>query len=210
VQIAMQFVIGIAVTFFPAATAAFALGLSEEKEVTGRVARNETFTHGGNVVFAMVAAAVGTVISLAIIFYSAAIFASGMAFAAMFIREESVNFEAARRGGSEGEDKQPKGYRELFQDKRIFFFTLAVVVFNISNAATLPLIGEIFSEEHKGSGSALQVASAVFVAEVVMVLVAMFTGKKADRLGRKPLFLLAFGFLVVRNVLNVVSHAPLS
>ncbi len=55
VQILMQLMIGVAVPFFPAATAAFALGLSDEKDVTGRVARNETFTHGGNVVFAAVA-----------------------------------------------------------------------------------------------------------------------------------------------------------
>lgn len=207
VQIVMQLMIGVAVTFFPAATAAFALGLSDKKEVTGRVARNETFTHSGNVIFAVVAGAVGTVISLSLIFYSAAIFAAGMAAAAFFISEESVSFEAAR-GGDEGEGKQPKGYRELFQDRRILFFTLAVVLFNISNSATLPLIGEIFSKEHKGASSAWQVAAAVFVAEVVMVLIATFTGKKADHWGRKPLFLAAFGFLVVRNGLNVVSHAP--
>lgn len=206
VQIAMQLMIGVAVTVFPAATAAFALGLSEEKEVSGRVARNETFTHGGNVAFAAVAGTAGTLISLAIIFYSAAIFAAGMAIAVLFIREESVSFEGARRG--EGNNQQPKGYRDLFQDKRILVFTLAVVLFNISNSATLPLIGEIFSKDYKGSGSAWRVAAAVLAAEVVMVLVAMLTGKKSDRYGRKPLFLLAFGFLVARNGLNVVSHAP--
>ena len=39
-----------------------------------------------------------------------------------------------------------------------------------------------------------------------MVLVAMFTGKKADNWARKPLFLLAFGFLALRNGLNLVSR----
>ena len=209
IQIAVQLVIGVAVTFSPAATAAFALGMSEENEVTGRVARNETFTHSGNVVFAATAGVVGSLIALATIFYSAAAFAAGMAIAALFIKEQHVNFEAARAGNGDGkEGEEPKGYRELFRDKRILYFTLAVVLFNVSNAATLPLVGEIFSKAKKGAGSAWQVAAAVFVAEVVMVLVAMFTGKKADNWGRKPLFLLAFGFLAVRNGLNLVSHQP--
>jgi hypothetical protein len=145
--------------FSPAPTAAFALALSDEKEVTGRVTRNETFTLGGNVAFAAIAVAAGTAISLVIIFYSAAIFATGVGIATRFIREESASFEAARRG-DEGEKNQPKGYHGLFRDKRILFFTLAVVLFNVSNAATLPLIAKLFFKDRKRWGSAWQVAAA--------------------------------------------------
>ena len=211
VQIGMQFLIGVSVTFFPAATAAFALGLAGEKEVTQRVARNESFTHSGNVVFAVAAGIAGTLASLGAIFYSAAAFASGMAGSAWFIKEQHVNYEAARGGQNKesGQDTgQPVGYRQLFSDKRILIFTLTVVLFNVSNQATLPLIGEIFAKAHKGAGAAWQIAAAVFVAEIVMVLVAMFTGKKADYWGRKPLFLAAFAFLALRNGLNVINHNP--
>jgi MFS family permease len=44
------------------------------------------------------------------------------------------------------------------------------------------------------------------VAEAVMVGVASYTGGLADRIGRKPLFLIAFAALVLRNALTVVSH----
>jgi hypothetical protein len=64
-QILVELTIGAAVTVFPPATAAFALGLVEENAISQRVARNETFTHTGNVVFAVIAGVAGTFIALA-------------------------------------------------------------------------------------------------------------------------------------------------
>ena len=122
VQIAVQLVIGLAVTVFPAVTSAFALGLVEKDQLTGRVARNESFTHTGNMIFAILAGAVGTLLVLQGIFYAAAVFAAGMAVAVYFIQQDQVNFDAARGGTSEG--GEARGIRELFQDRRILWFTL--------------------------------------------------------------------------------------
>jgi hypothetical protein len=97
-QIVVQLVIGMAVTVFPAATSAFALGIVGKDELPGRIARNESVTHAGNTVFAIAAALVGTFIVLQGIFYAAAAFASGMAAAAYFIRDEHVSHEGARAG----------------------------------------------------------------------------------------------------------------
>ena len=212
VQIAVQLTIGLAVTVFPAATGAFALGMSGENELSGRVARNETFTHSGNVIFAITAGIAGTWAALSGIFYAAAAFASGMAGSVMFIQNRDVDFEAARAGkpksqddeGAKGDDTT--GMLALFKDRRILVFTAVVVLFNISNAATLPLVGELLSKDNKGTNSAWQIAAAVAVAEIVMVGVAIVAGRKADPWGRKPLFLIAFVFLAVRNGLSVVSH----
>ena len=210
VQIAVQLLIGLAVTVFPAATSAFALGMSNKEELSQRVARNETFTHSGNVIFAIAAGIGGTFIAMQSIFYAAAVFASGMAAAVLSIRQNDVSFEGARAGKTEsGEGKQepPKSAGDLFSDKRILVFTAVVVLFNISNSATLPLVGELLSKG-KGANSAWQIAAAVMVAEIVMVGIAMWAGKKADAWGRKPLFLIAFAFLAIRNGLSVVSHNP--
>jgi MFS family permease len=81
-----------------------------------------------------------------------------------------------------------------------------VVVFYCANAATLPLVGEILSANNHGKQSAWQVAAAVIVAEVVMVAVSAVSGKLADSWGRKPLLLVGFAFLVLRNALTVASH----
>ncbi len=205
VQVAVQLIVGLAVTVFPAATAAFALGMTDEKERTGRIARNESFTHFGNASWALIAGVVGVAVSLAGLFYAAAVFA-GMALAVRFIADDHVNYEATREGADGGGENKRSSVRDLLRDKRILTFTAAVVLFNVSNAATLPLVAQILSRDNRGRGSAWQVAAAVFAAELVMIFVAKYAGGKADSWGRKPLFLTAFAFLAVRNGVTVLSH----
>ena len=206
-QVIVQLLIGMAVTIFPAATAAFALGMVDQSRLSVRIARNETFTHSGNVAFAVVAGAIGTLLAMQGIFFVAALFALGMAPAALLIREQEVSFEAAR-GGTETQngDVERRSFRELLTDKRVLIFTSAVVLFYLANAATLPLVGEILTQGKKGHESAWQVAAAVIVAESVMVGVALWAGKAADKWGRKPLFLIGFAILALRNALTVVNH----
>ena len=208
-QIAVQLLIGLAVTVFPAATAAFALGMVDRDRLSNRIARNETFTHGGNVAFAIAAGTVGTLLALQGIFYAAAIFAAGMAPAVFFIRDEHVDYEAARAGDEGDTENGPKArssLRDLLHDKRILIFVASIVLFYCANAATLPLIGEILTQGKKGRSSAWQVSAMVIVAETVMVAVAAASGKLADKWGRKRLFLIGFVALAVRNALTVASH----
>lgn len=216
VQIVVQLIIGLAVTIFPATTAAFALGMSDKDEVPRRVARNETLTHTGNVVFALGAGAVGTLMALKGIFVEAAIFAAGMIPSVLFINEAHVNYEAARggdEGGNEegGKPKERSGWRDLASNKSILVFTACVVFYYFANAATLPLVSEILSKSGKNSNShnaAWQVALMVVVAEAAMVLVAIICGKLAKEWGRKPLFLIGFGVLALRNLATAFSHNP--
>jgi len=210
-QLVVQGVIGFATTVFPAATTAFALGLVGRDDLPRRLARNEMFTHGGNVAFAVVAGIVGTVLALAGIFYAAAIFAAGMAGAVVFIRESEIDFEGARAGAPPGKDGAPaprKAGRELFRDRRVLLYTAAVVLFNVSNSATLSLVSQIFGKDRHGQAGGWRTAAAVIVAEAVMAVAAGFTGRWAGTHGRKPLFVAAFAVLAVRNALGVVSHAP--
>ena len=208
-QIVVQLIIGLAVTVFPAATSAFALGMVDEDNVSVRLARNDSFTHAGNVVFALAAGAVGALLAMSGIFYAAALFALGMAPAALLISDKAVDFEAARAGGGKenGDKGERRGFRELISDKRILTFAGAIVLFYMANAATLPLVGEILSQGKKGQQSAWQIAAAVVVAESVMVGVAIVAGKLAKSWGRKPLFLIGFGVLALRNALTVINHS---
>jgi MFS family permease len=212
VQVVVQLVIGVGVTVFPAATSSFALGLVGKDKLPARFARNDVFTHTGNVVFASIAGLVGTLLALSGIFYGAAVFAAGMAGAVLFIQEKDVDYEAARAGdGDEQHAAEPrrKGFREMIRDRRILVFTLAVVLFNMSNSSTLPLVGQIFSgAEHGKKSASWETALAVLVAEAVMIGVAALVGKKATTWGRKPMFIAAFCILAVRNGLGVASHAP--
>jgi predicted MFS family arabinose efflux permease len=201
-----QFIIGVSVTVFPAATASFALGLVEKDKLSERVSRNETFTHSGNVLYAAIAAVVGQFMAIGGLFYAAAVFAAGMVGSSLTIRGGDIDNEAARAGDKDkqgGSDR--KGWRELLKDRRILIFTATVVLFNVSNSATLPLVGQLLGQGKKAA-SIWQVAACVMVAEVVMVGVAAFIGKRADSWGRKPIFLFAFAILALRNFATVASH----
>ncbi len=206
-QVAVQILIGLAVTVFPAVTSAFALGLAEKDQLPVRIARNETLTHTGNVVFAIAAGALGALLALQGIFFAAAVFAFGMAPAVYFINKETISYEAARGGSDEeGGEKKRSSWRDLLHDKRIQTFTASVVLFYFANAATLPLVGEMLTKGKHGRSSAWQVAVMVIVAEAVMVGVAAVCGKLAESWGRKPLFLIGFAVLALRNGLTLVSH----
>src|SRR5579883_695132 len=76
-EIAAQIAIGLAAALFPPAVAAMALGIVGRDQLAGRVGRNESFNHAGNVTFALVAGAVGAWFGQQWIFYSSAFFALG-------------------------------------------------------------------------------------------------------------------------------------
>jgi MFS family permease len=79
-------------------------------------------------------------------------------------------------------------------------------LFYFANAATLPLVAQILTAGKQGRSAVWEVSAMVTIAEVVMVGVAVISGKVAGKWGRKPLFLIGFGFLAIRNALTVVSH----
>lgn len=205
-QVAVQLIIGLAATAFPPAIAAFALGMVSKEDISKRVARNESFAHFGNFLFAMVAACVGTFISLQAIFYAAAMFAAGMALAALAIDQKQINHAAARSSEESSSGAANIGYADLFKNKRVMLFLGCVTLFFCANAATLPLVGQILTQGKQGRSSAWEISAAVVVAEGVMIGVAWASGRGADRWGRKPLFVLAFAALAIRNGLTVVSH----
>ena len=109
----------------------------EPKDVSGRIARNESYTHTENVVFAALAAAIGLLIAVRYIFFVAAVFAAGMGFSAFAVRSDDVNYEAARAGDPNqpgGQAPKRKSWRDLFTDAPILVFTMVVVLFNVGDS----------------------------------------------------------------------------
>ena len=82
-----------------------------------------------------------------------------------------------------------------------------MVLFNVANASTLPLVGQLLSQGRK-EAPVWQTSACVLVAEVVMVVVAWLIGGRVDSWGREPLFVWAYVVLAVRAALTNVSHAP--
>jgi MFS family permease len=79
-----------------------------------------------------------------------------------------------------------------------------VALFHLSNAAMLPLVGQKLALQDKNLGTSLM-SACIAAAQIVMVPMAMLTGRKADRWGHKRFFLAALAILPLRAVLYTFS-----
>lgn len=212
VVIACQILIGVSAAVFPPAIAAVTLGLVGRSKLDGRIGRNETFNHSGNVLAATLAALIGQFISRKGIFFLVGAMAAASAISARSIRYKEIDQELARGGGDgEEEDKgenqnKASGIGKLFSDRRILIFCGAVVLFHFANAAMLPLVGQQLAKG-KGFDPTVYLSACIIVAQLVMAPTASLVGRLAD-VGRKPIFLVGFGVLPIRGVLYTLNANP--
>ena len=161
---------------FPTGDAAISLGVVGKEKLSRRVGRNESFNHAGNVVFAILAGAVGTWIGQAWIFYASAIVAAGTILAAASIRSEDIDNEAARAAEEDPEAanrrrsrrSRPASFRELLRDNCLWIFTASVVLFHFANAAMLPPVGELLSKG-QDTKSSFFMSACVMAAQFLMI-----------------------------------------
>jgi MFS family permease len=119
---------------------------------------------------------------------------------------KAIDHEIAR-GEEEGEHEAPEAMKLLLTNRPLLWFTAAITLFHFANAAMLPLAGEKLAQGHQ-QASTLFMASCIVTAQLVMVPMAILVGRKADRWGRKPLFLAGFAVLPLRGLLFAISHNP--
>ena len=210
-EVGVQIVIGLTAAIFPPAIAAIALGIVGKPKLSRRAGRNEGFNHAGNVVFAVLAGGIGAGFGQQWIFYASALFATGTVISAWMIRDEDIDNVAARAADeaespTENDRKSARlaSLSDLAGDRRILIFTASVVLFHFANAAMLPLVGELLSKGKDGASS-MYMSACIVAAQLVMIPVAILTGKLADPWGRKPLFLLGFAVLALRGILYTLG-----
>jgi len=77
-------------------------------------------------------------------------------------------------------------------------------MFHFANAAMLPLLGELLAKG-RGRSSMLFMSACVVTTQLVVTLLASWTGRRAGTWGRKPLLMIAFGVLPIRAVLYTLT-----
>jgi MFS family permease len=68
----------------------------------------------------------------------------------------------------------------------------------------LPLLGEMLAKGH-GRTSMMFMSACVVTTQLVITMIAAWSGRKAGSWGRKPLLLIAFGVLPIRAVLYTLT-----
>jgi MFS family permease len=95
----------------------------------------------------------------------------------------------------------------LLKEKSLVIFLFCAVLFHFANAAMLPLLGEMLATG-KGRFSMMFMAACVVTTQLVITLIASWTGRTASTWGRKPLLLIAFAVLPIRGILYTLTANP--
>ena len=93
--------------------------------------------------------------------------------------------------------------RQLFTDQRLLIFAACVLLFHLSNAAMLPLIGGAITMR-SGDFANMIIAACIVVPQGVVALCSPWVGRSAASMGRRPVLLLGWAALPLRAVLLAV------
>lgn len=200
--------LGAASAVIPPAIAAVSLGLVGRRLLDGRISRNESFNHAGNLTAAVLAGAMGQFLGYDWIFYLVCGFAVASALVVTLINPGEIDHDRARGGEDPAHRCEPIPFRELLRKRDLVVFLASVVLFHFGNAAMLPMAGQVLAKTHPGTDT-IALSACIIAAQLVMVGVAWCVGRASARgVGRKPIFLLALGILPVRGVLFSIAAGP--
>ncbi len=198
---------------FGPAVAAVSLGAVGRQAFSKRIGRNESFNHAGNAFAALMAGALAYVWGPIVVFYLLAAMAVGSLVSVLKIPADAIDYDLARDldeipSGEQGPaEKKPSGIQVLVTCRPLLIFAFCVLLFHLANAAMLPLVGQKLALQDKNLGTSLM-SACIVAAQIVMVPMALLVGAKADRWGRKPLFLAGLLALPIRGALYTFSDNP--
>jgi predicted MFS family arabinose efflux permease len=169
-----------------------------------RQGRNQSFNSAGNVVAAVSMGLLGYFISNRSIFFFVSVCALPTIFALLVIRPDEIDYMLARGAKKGDANADPITARALLKARPLLVFLVCAVMFHFANAAMLPLLGEMLAKG-QGRSSMMFMSACVVTTQLVITLLASWSGRKAGSWGRKPLQLIAFGALPVRAVLYTLT-----
>ncbi len=188
---------------FAPTVAALTLGLYGRDALAMRLGRNAAFDRAGNIFIASVVGVVGVAVSQAAPFYLTPIFAILATIAALSIPAASIDHDRARglEDTNPSHPARPGSLRDLLHYRTLLLFAAAAALFHFSNAPMLPLIAQKLAFANPGYESGFT-SAAIIIAQFATIPMALLV-TRADAIGRKPLLVLAFSALLLRDVLCV-------
>lgn len=182
------------------ALGALSLGVVGPDAFARRHCRNEALFHAGDGALCVLILLTAPIFGSPVLFISMIFTAVATCVAASSVPKAAVDHRVARGFLPEARGVRAADWRVLLTNRALLAFALCGALFHLANASMLGLAGQRMAADNPEMGLALTAASAI-VAQSVMVPVALVAGARADRWGRKPFLLAAFGALALRGVL---------
>jgi MFS family permease len=190
------------------AIAAISLGLVGYAASGERFGRNARFASIGNGLAAAGMGAVGYFWSSQAVFLVTAALVIPALIALAQIPESEVDPVRAHGGVAKGPTATAAAASwRLLTNRPLVTFATCVAVFQLANAAMLPLMASIITKRSSALATIL-VAACIVVPQIVVAVFSPAVGRWAQRWGRRPVLLIGFMALPVRGVLFVVITDP--
>ncbi|MGO4406201.1 MFS transporter [Bosea sp. RAF48] len=192
---------------FAPTIAAITLGLYGSRDVAAQLGRNAAFDRFGNLFIAALAAVVGTNFGQRGVFYMLPLFAGLSMIAVLSIPAGAIDHERARGLDDVApEAGWPYPWRQLFAERPFSVLAIGTALFHFANAPMLALASQKLALEAKGFESAVT-SAAIIIAQLATIPMA-FLVMRANRIGGKPLLILAFAALPLRGILFATVDDP--
>jgi MFS family permease len=204
-----QVLIGGAGPFLGPTLAAITMGMVGVTFFDRQFGKNQAFNSAGNVVCALLIAAVSHLFGNRAIFITAAVLIIPTVLAIQAINSKDIDYDLARGGAKEVDGKEVPSrasvMRTLLGDRILLVFLVCAFCFHFANAAMLPQLGEMLSHGARGSAAPFM-SACIIVTQLVIMCCAPAIGRYANLHGRKPLLMVGFGVLPIRAVLYTLTH----
>jgi MFS family permease len=191
------------------AIAAISLGLVGRRTVGQRFGRNARFASLGNGFAAAAMGTCGYFISSSSVFFVTAALVVPTLLALSRIRADDINPEIAH--GELPHDKSTPATRQsiatLVRNRTLLLFAACLMMFHLANAAMLPTMGSVLTTQSSNWAPAL-IGACIVIPQIVVALISLRVGSRADAWGRRPLLLIGFAALVARALLFSVVREP--
>jgi len=182
--------------------AAISLGLVGHAALGARLGRNARFASIGNGFAAAAMGIAGYLVSNQAVFFLTAALAAPAILALARIRMGDVERPRDTDIGA-----ATTTVRKVLSDRRLLVFAGCILLFQLANAAMLPLMGGILTLRSSQWASTL-IGACIVVPQVVVAGFAPWVGRVADSWGRRPLLLFCFVALALRGVLFAFVNDP--
>ncbi len=200
---------GVTGGFLGLAITAISLGLVGHAALAERLGRNQRFASMGGVFAAGLMGFIAYFLSYRAIFIVAAALVLPLLFALGRIQPSDIHFgRASCIPDHEGPGAPPRArLRSLWKTPGLLIFAGCVFLFQTANASMLPLAGETFAYS-KAADSSLIVSALIMVPQIIVAIMAPWTGRRANMWGRRPLLLVGFAALPIRALVFACTTDP--
>jgi MFS family permease len=200
---------GITGGFLGLAIATISLGLVGNAALAERLGRNQRFASMGGVFAAGLMGFIAYFLSYRAIFITAAALVLPLLLALERIQPSDIHFGRASCIPDHHGPSAPSRarIRSLWKTPGLLTFAGCVFLFQMANASLLPLAGEAFAYSKEALSSVI-LSALIMVPQVIVAIMAPWTGRQANMRGRRPLLLVGFAALPIRALVFASTTNP--